>query len=144
MEALVNQVELNAHQHNNASCTSHQIAFGELLKCIKELKLGKHDGHLGLYTDHLRWASHRFLCNLLLVLNAMLAHGIIPDEMCLSTVSPIPKNAKKSLQDSENYRAIALSSVIAKALDKILLYKIPALSSTCDLQFGFKKRHSTM
>ena len=144
MRALVDQIELDARHHNNDTCTSHQITFGELHTCIREMKLGKHDGHLGLYTDHLRWAPHRFLCNLLLVLNAMLAHGIIPEEMCLSTVSPIPKNAKKSLQDSENYRAIALSSVIAKALDKVLLHKVPALSSTSDLQFGFKKRHSTM
>ena len=64
--------------------------------------------------------------------------------MRLSTVSPIPKNKRKSMNDSDNYRAIALSSIVGKMLDRILISKCPELSDTSDLQFGFKSNHSTM
>ena len=74
----------------------------------------------------------------------MLVHGVVPDEMRLSTVSPIPKNKQKSVNDSENYRAIALSSILGKMVDRILIKKCPALRETSDLQFGFKTGHSTM
>ena len=56
---------------------------------------------------------------------------------------PIPKNARKSLNDSNNYRSIALSSVLNKVLDKILLCKYKNTFQTSDYQFGYKAHHST-
>ena len=44
---------------------------------------------------------------------------------------------------SSNYRAIALSSIICKILDTIILNKHHSILSTSDLQFGFKAKHST-
>ena len=73
-----------------------------------------------------------------------MTHGAVPEEMRLSTVSPIPKNKRKSLNDSENYRAIALSSIIGKLLDKVLICKCQQLTQTSPSQFGFKAQHSTM
>ena len=72
-----------------------------------------------------------------------ISHGAVPEEMRLSTASPIPKNTRKSLKNSENYRAIALSSVIGKLLDKAIISKCHQLSHTSPLQLGFKARHST-
>jgi hypothetical protein len=142
MQALKEELDQNARTHND--CPSHLITFTELFQCMKALKQGKHDGHLGHYSDHLRHAPHRFACCLLLVFNSLLIHGIVPDEMCLSTVSPIPKNKRKSLSDPENYRAIALSSIMGKLLDRVFLQKCPSLSTTSDMQFGFKKGHGTL
>jgi len=75
--------------------------------------------------------------------NCMLRHGYVPHDFSLSTLIPIPKNSKKSLNDSNNYRAIALSSILSKSLDHIILYKYHESLCTSDLQYGFKKRHST-
>ena len=63
--------------------------------------------------------------------------------MNISTLVPIPKNNKKSLNDSANYRAIALSSVVGKLMDNIIMSKYSDVFTTSDLQFGFKKKHST-
>ncbi len=47
----------------------------------------------------------------------MLVNGYIPTNLRISTLIPIPKNRRKSMNDSSNYRAIALSSVLGKILD---------------------------
>ena len=38
-------------------------------------------------------------------------------------MTPIPKNRRNSVNMSDNYRAIALSSVMGKVLDHIILHK---------------------
>ncbi len=73
----------------------------------------------------------------------MVSHGYVPMDLKMSTLVPIPKNRKKSLNVTTNYRAIALSSVCGKILDHILLRKYNDKLATSDLQFGFKKKHST-
>ena len=61
----------------------------------------------------------------------------------MSTLIPIPKDKRKSLSRLDNYRAIALSSVMGKLLDKILLESCQNIFCTSDLQYGFKRSHST-
>ena len=52
---------------------------------------------------------------------------------------PIPKDKKKSLCNSGNYRAIALSSIFSKILDWVILIKEEMTLCSSNLQFGFKK-----
>ena len=63
--------------------------------------------------------------------------------MILGTMIPIPKDKKKSLCSSSNYRAIALSSISSKILDWIILIKEEYSLCSSELQFGFKKGLST-
>ncbi len=53
----------------------------------------------------------------------MLVHGLSPDSMIFGTMVPIPKNRRQSIVDSNNYRAITLSSIIGKVLDWVILLK---------------------
>ena len=73
----------------------------------------------------------------------MLIHGFSPESMTLGTMIPIPKNKRKSLSDSDNYRSIALSSVIGKLLDIVILLKEEQSFSSSVQQFGFKSESST-
>jgi hypothetical protein len=61
----------------------------------------------------------------------------------MSLLRPIPKNRKKSLNDSSNYRSIAISSILLKIFDKVVLATHSQVLSTSNLQFGFKAKHST-
>ena len=70
-------------------------------------------------------------------------HGSAPDTMLFSAMVPIPKNYKKTLTDSDNYRAIAMGNVIGKLLDIIILQKYNYVLGSCELQFGFKENCST-
>ena len=60
-----------------------------------------------------------------------------------SILVPIPKSTKKSLNQSDNYRSIAISSIVGKCLDNIILVKHDKILQSDDLQFGFKRNHST-
>ena len=70
----------------------------------------------------------------------MLSHGCVPNDFLLSTLVPIPKNKRKSINKSENYRAIALSSILGKLLDNILLVNCSQhgqVFETSELQYQF-------
>ncbi len=73
----------------------------------------------------------------------MLIHGIGPESMLLGTMVPIPQNKRQSLCNSDNYRAITLSSIIGKIMDWIILIKEEQSLSSSSLQFGFKGGTST-
>ena len=77
------------------------------------------------------------------VITFMLSHGFSPNSMILGTMIPIPKDKKKSLCNSGNYRTIALSSIFSKILDWVILIKEDMTLCSFNLQFGFKKGTST-
>ena len=71
-----------------------------------------------------------------------LYHNFVPLG-CLNTIIvPIVKNANGNLQDSRNYRPIALTSVISKLLEHFILSRIETFLHTTHKQFGFKAQHS--
>ena len=73
----------------------------------------------------------------------MIAHGYVPKGFLMSQIVPIPKSGKKSANDINNYRGIALSSVLLKVFDKIVIILHSNVLSTSDVQYGFKKKHFT-
>ena len=119
------------------------ISADDVVRGVSEMKSGKSDSNHQFYTDHLLHGPQRLYVSLSMLFTAMLVHGVIPSDISVSTLIPIPKNKKKSLNDSDNYRAIAVGSIIGKLLDKIILYTYSDSFITMDHQFGFKKQHST-
>ena len=75
----------------------------------------------------------------------MLRHSYIPEGMLISPLIPIPKNKKNSKNSSENYRAVALSSILGKVLNLItcIMKQNSVIIKTCNYQFGFKQKYST-
>ncbi len=63
--------------------------------------------------------------------------------MLLSIIIPIPKDTRKSLNKSDNYRGIALSSPIGKLMDWVFLLRQKEALSSSDYQFGYKTKSST-
>jgi hypothetical protein len=101
----------------------HSISVSGVIEAMCNLKAGKHDGDVGHYTDHLINGTTRLYTHLSLLFSCIIQHGYAPKGFSLSTIIPIPKNKRKSLNDFDNYRGIALSSVLGKLLDRILLKK---------------------
>ena len=144
MDALLTRIDENVEQHSMLDCNTHNILVCDVIAMSKQLKQCKSDGNEGLYSNHIIRASHRFHCSLALLFNSLLLHASVPSGFALCTIIPIPKNKRKSLNDSDNYRAIALSSVLGKLLDKIILYKGQTVFQSSEYQFGYKQFHSTM
>ena len=122
---------------------SHTITVNIVCNAIKSLKQGKHDGNSYQMSDHFIHSSNKGKVFLSLLFQSILSHGTMPESLLLGTITPVPKNVRKSLNESINYRGITVSSVLGKILDIILLQTNSNALSSSPLQFGFKKDHST-
>ena len=122
---------------------SYNITVPDVLIAVTHLKDGKSDGYEGLSSDHFIHGNRQLYVLLSILFTLFLRHGFSPDSMILGTIIPIPKDKKKSLCSSSNYRAIALSSTFSKILDWIILIKKENSLCSSELQFGFKNGLST-
>ena len=122
---------------------SHVVGVGDVASAVRKLKRSKSDSLPLLSSDHFINAPHDLMIHLSLLLTMMLKHSYVPTKMLQSVLVPIPKNVKKSLADSNNYRSIAISSVLGKLLDNIVIAKNGHILSGSNLQFGFRANHST-
>lgn len=120
---------------------NHRVTVHDVLKAVSQLKAGKTDSSCDLTTDHLKHGTHRLHTMLSILFQSFLYHGYAPDSMLQSTITPIVKDRKKSANKSENYRGIAISSVLGKVLDLLVINT--QLVNSSQYQFGFKKGSST-
>ena len=122
---------------------NHIISPADVECAVKKLKSNKADVNPSINSNHLINGCKQLFVHVSFLFNAMLQHSYVPDEMCLAALVPIPKDRNKSISDSNNYRSIALGSILGKVLDNIILDNHSAKLLTSDLQFGFKQNHST-
>jgi hypothetical protein len=115
--------------------SSHSISPCDVAKAMGKLKPGKSDAVPGLYSDHFINACHELYIHLALFLNSMLFHFDVGAVMSQSILVPIPKDRKKSMNVSSNYRSIAISSIVGKCLDNVILSQHAPVLSTTHLQF---------
>ena len=73
----------------------------------------------------------------------MIQHAYVPSAFLKGVISPIIKDTEGDACSIDNYRGITLSHVFSYLFDHAVLLKIDSLLGTDDLQFGYKKRHST-
>jgi hypothetical protein len=123
--------------------SSHVIEVSDVIDSMEKLKARKSDGINNLKSDAFINGCHSLFTHISLLFSALLRHGVTPNNMLLATLVPIPKNKRKCLNDSSNYRAIALGSIFSKIFDIIIMEKNSSIFTSSELQFGFKAKHST-
>ena len=72
-----------------------------------------------------------------------ISHGYTPTVLLKSTIVSIPKDNKASLSNSDNCRGISVFNSINKLFDHVILYLYKDQFQSSDMQFGYKKGHST-
>lgn len=110
---------------------------------ILKLGSGKNDESYDWGTDALKIGVNIIAPHFKCLFKAFLIHGHISQLFLCCALLPIVKNAKNSKFASENYRLIAISSLILKLLDYIILALYGDNFSSENLQFGFQKNSST-
>ena len=108
---------------------------------VDHLKSGKGDVFGGLCSDHFINGTQRLYVFYLLY--SLYFYVIIIFITFRYNDTPTQGFKKKSFCSSSNNRAIALSSILKKILDWIILLKEHKSMSSSPLQFGFKKGLST-
>ena len=115
------------------------VTVTEVCGMTSKLKINKSDGLTGSSSDHFVYAPHRFAVLFTMLINVMLVHGCMPDDMLASVLVPIPKDPRASLTNSGNYRAIALYSSMGKIVDMLISDRYSNQLMTSNAQFAFKK-----
>ena len=71
----------------------------------------------------------------------LMTHGILPDSLLTVILVPVIKDKAGKVGSMDNYRPIALASILSKVIERILLDRLSEYIHTTDNQFGFKAEH---
>ena len=119
------------------------ITTEEVCSAVSKMKSGKAPGWDNMSSEHLRYLEPDNLSVIAVLFSSALHHGNIPDCLIYSLLTPLVKDKNGMLDDTSNYRAIALSTTLSKVLELILVDRLQPFLCTNDSQFGFKADHST-
>ena len=144
---VVNEVNvLVTNKCNNNNCSSsrcHNITNDIVRKAVLNLKGGKDDETYYLSSNHFIHASEIAIDKLSTILDLMLKHGLTNELVNKSVIKPVPKNMRKSISVSSNYRAISKNTIISKIVDNVMLLQIQDKLITSSYQFAYKEGYST-
>jgi hypothetical protein len=112
----------------------------EIIK--KKIKSGKNDPEFDLTTDNLKNAPDILFNHLAAFFRAVLVHGHITISLLICAIILLIKNKCGPTDDSGNYRGIALSSIILKVFDWVVLIILDKELETDHNQFGFQEGSS--
>ena len=76
-------------------------------------------------------------------MSTFFVHGFPPDSMLSVVLVPVIKDKCGKINDSDNYRPIALASVMSKIVEKVILGRMSSFLITSSNQFGFKSKLGT-
>ena len=135
--------DVNAKITARDLCELHKISPILLKDVISKLHNGKTDNVQNWGTDALKTASDILAEHFSKLFKSYLVHGYISDIFLTSSLIPIVKNANESKVVSDNYRLIAISSLMLKVFDYVLLTLFSDTFKIINLQFGYQKNCST-
>ena len=112
-------------------------------KAINRLKNDKTDPVYAFNSNCLKNAPPQLSQHLAALFKILLIHGHISPLVLISTIVPLVKDKLGDVNSSNNYRSIALSSLILKVFDWVVILAFEKNLTTDELQFGYKQNTST-
>ncbi len=119
------------------------VRAADIYDAINMLENNKACGMYCIIAEHLKYASYRLSPFLAMCFTGFLVHGVLPNSIMSVLLVPVLKDKAGKLNSIDNYRPIALASILSKVLERILLTKLEMYVLTTDNQFGFKRKHGT-
>ena len=111
----------------------------ELIKtATKKLRAGKSDPVYIFSSDCIKVDSDMLAELLAIIIKGYLIHGHVTSYLLLATLVPIIKDKLGCINSSKNYRSIAISSLILKLLDWIIILLFGDKLQLHDLQFAYQ------
>ena len=112
-------------------------------EAMEKIKSNKTDPLYEFSSDFLKNAPDLLYDHLAIVIKAFVIHGHVTESLLVATLVPIVKDKLAELCSSKNYRSIAISSLILKLLDWIILINYGHLLKSNEFQFGFQELSNT-
>ena len=122
----------------------HLISSTDVSTAVSKLKTDKGNDNGMIYLNNFIHGTELLFQYLGLLYTSMVYHGYYPPSFICANIILIPKGSKANLSDSDKYRSIAISSLLGKILDRIIIEKQSEALKTCNYQFGFKTKSSTV
>jgi hypothetical protein len=126
-------------EENNDFNFGSLITVDQIDSCIRKLHLLKAAGPDDLVVLQLVHAHLSLVIHIKLLFNLVVSHGYIPHDFGHSIIVPLIKDKSVSLNSILNYRPIALTCVISKVFEAVILNICKDNLETDELQFGFKR-----
>lgn len=135
--------DLNRNIQGTDLSAIDKITDSLISNIILKLQSGKNDVVYNWGSDALKHGVNVLSSHFKNLFKCFLVHGHISHFFLFCALVPIVKNTNESKFSSENYRLIAISSMILKILDHIILFLFNASFISPHMQFGFQKNCST-
>ena len=119
------------------------VSIEEVTHAVEKVDLNKACGSDGICSEHLKYASNVLVPLLAMCFTSFISHGFLPESMLSVMLVPVIKDKAGKISSKDNYRPIALASVISKLVEVIMLDRIEMYMITNPNQFGFKRKHGT-
>ena len=113
-EFVVNSVS------NISSDVKVKYSVSDIMESVNCLKTGK-KGADNLNAEHLKFADDSLYVILTMLFNSMIVHNFIPSSMLDTVIVPLIKDKNGDVQDVDNYRPLALTCIISKLLEFVIL-----------------------
>ena len=111
-------------KHDNVQYSSDKIISIKLIQeAVGNLECGKSAGPDGIFAESIKFAHHRIHVLLSLCFSSCFTHEYMPLDMIKTTIVPVIKNKCGNLADSNNYRPIAIATIVSKLHESTILYK---------------------
>ena len=142
-DLLIVEENISQRIKNTDICEVLKITPTLVKEASEKLKPDKSDPVSAIFSDYLINAPDILYQHLSDAMKTYITHGHLTQTLAIYTLLPMIKDKLGKASDSNNYRSIAISSVILKLLDWviILLYEVSLQVDT--LQFSYQPNCST-
>ena len=110
---------------------------------IKKLSSDKNDPMFQFKSNAFKNGVDSLCVPLSDLLKSFIVHGHVPNIFLVCSLIPIIKDSRSSSMSSDNYRLIAITSLILKLFDEVLIELCGKDLKPSPLQFGFQRGQST-
>ena len=120
-----------------------KINIVSIEEALDKIKPDKSDPTWDFSSDFLKRGPDLLWKHLEIMIKSFVVHGHVTNALLLASLVPIVKDKLGDLCSSQNYRSIAISSLILKLIDWLIINIYGHLFKLSHFQFGFQQNSST-
>ncbi|XP_077299780.1 uncharacterized protein LOC143920711 [Arctopsyche grandis] len=125
---------------SNSEDSSCVITGDEIETALRTMYGGKATGWDSISTDHVLHGGKNFFVILARLFNLMIIHEHVPEEFSRTTIVPVLKSSKLDALAIDNYRPIAISTILSRTLENIIFSgRLSGYPLSADEQYGFTR-----